>query len=303
MSGTLFITGGTGLLGSHLVRLAAKSGRWQQVHATYRSLNPNYHKAYWHYVDARNFMRPVLDRLEPTCIVHTLAMTAPDECEQKKLDAWQINVKATEELADFAQRKKARLIFCSTDQVFDGTKGSYREQDEPAPLNFYGDSKVEAENGIAAALPASSVIARISLMYGFNLNSRPGFFDQMCEALAQRREIKLFTDQFRSPISAGNAAECLLELADHPFTGVIHLGGPDRISRFEFGRLLARIMKTEDGSLRPVPMSDVASRARRPRDVSLDTRLARKTLRTRIVGLEEGLQSVVLSPRNTHAIS
>ena len=289
----LLITGGTGNLGSHLVRLALKAEKWDEVHATYHMLNPNFHKIFWHFLDARNSILPALNRIKPTCIIHTMALSSPDECEKRKLDAWQINVKTTGEIISYANSNTVRLIYTSTDLVFDGEKGNYSEADKACPVNFYGDTKLEVENEMLEILSTGNyVIARLGLLYGFNLNQRLNFFDTIYNGLRNQTEIRLFEDQYRSFMNLSNAAACLMELASINYHGMIHLAGPERLSRFEFGLRLAHHLKLSDATIIKSKMEDVPSLSRRPKDVSFNIDLARKTLKTTIQAVDEGIRSM-----------
>jgi len=289
----LLITGGTGSLGSHLVRLALKTEKWDEVHATYHTLNPNFHKIFWHFTDARNSILPTLNRIKPTCVIHTMALSSPDECEKRKLDAWQINVKTTNEIITYADNNATRLIYTSTDLVFDGEKGNYSELDKACPVNFYGDTKVEVENDMLEILSAKNyVIARLGLLYGFNLNQRLNFFDSIYNGLRNQTKVKLFEDQYRSFMNLGNAATCLMELTSNDYHGMIHLAGPERLSRFEFGLRLAHHLKLSDATLIRAKMEDLPSLSRRPKDVSLNINLAQKTLKTIIQSVDEGIRSI-----------
>ncbi len=293
MPGRLLITGGTGTLGSHLVRLASKSGVWSEVHATYHTTNPNFHKVFWHYTDARNLTLPLLKKINPQYLIHTLAMTSPDECEKRKLDAWQINVKSVNEIIDYCNTHETRLIFTSSDQVFDGTKGAYSEDDQPHPINFYGDSKLEAENEISENLITKNhVIARLGLLYGFNLNMGVNFFETLHVALKNQTPIRLFTDQFRSMISAMNAAECLLELAQNNYNGMLHVAGPEKISRYDFGLRLCHHAKTPVLPMLKSKMDEVKVLAKRPADVTLNIARAKEILETRMLTVDEGLRQI-----------
>ena len=293
MSRILLITGGTGTLGSHLVRAAAKSRDWDEVHATYHTLNPNFHKISWHYMDARNYIHPTLTRVKPTCIIHTMAMSSIVECERKKLDAWQVNVKATTEVINYANINGASVVFTSTDLVFDGTKGRYEITDVPSPINFYGDSKFEAENEILENLTgARYVIARLSLLYGLNLNQRLNFFDTMYNRIRNGPPIDLFDDEYRSFASVANIAEALLELATGNYQGIVHLGGPDRMSRYTFGLSLARLLNLPQSNIRSAKQADHVSIGRRPADVSLDISRTKEVIKTRLQSAEEGLRQM-----------
>jgi dTDP-4-dehydrorhamnose reductase len=293
----LLITGGTGTLGSHLVRLARNQGGWAEIHSTYHTLNPNYHRVYWHYADARNGLFDVLQKTQPTHILHTLAMTSPDECESRKLEAWEVNVKSTQEVAQFAENNGSRLIFTSTDLIFDGKAGGYTESANSAPVNFYGDTKVEAENTIRENMPSGNyVLIRLSLMYGFNYNGRKTFFDFMVDHVKNRRMLELYHDQIRSMISTPNAAEILMKLVTHDFTGVLHVGGPRSVSRFQFGKKLAERLGVPSECVVSTSMQHTTGRARRPAHVSLNTGLLQKILDVKLLDIDDGLRQVLSIP-------
>lgn len=288
----ILITGGTGNLGSHLVRQAIASGVWDEVHATYRNVNPNFQKAYWHLMDAQESVESTLEKTKPTHIVHTLAMSDPDECERRKLDAWQINVGVTKTIATYANQENARLIYTSSDLVFNGEKGNYAETDEPSPINFYGDTKLEAEVAVREHVTSNDyVIVRLANMYGLNLNQRPNFFSRQVDALKEKKKITLYTDQRRSMISLSDAAAGVLELADLTFEGMLHLGG-EAMSRYDFGRRLAAQLKIPDKTLEPVASSSVRHWAKRPSDVTLNSAAAQKLLKTSFRGVEECLKEI-----------
>lgn len=304
MAKKILITGGTGTLGSHLVRQAIHSNRWDSVHATYNSVNPNFHKVFWHFMDARNLIRSLLEKISPDVIIHTLAMSSPDACEKKKLDSWQINVETVKEISHFCHAHSARLIFTSTDLVFDGEKGNYTESDSPNPVNFYGDTKFEAEQEILNSEMASMhAVVRLSLLYGVNLNLQPTFFHRILHALHHGQPIDLFKDQFRSMLSVSNAAECLLELAESDFTGLLHLAGPERINRYDFGVRLANHIGISPEPLKEALSSEAKLMAKRPADVSLCNQLALQTLKTKLLSIDEGLQSIFTDKSYTEMIS
>ncbi len=293
MAKKILITGGTGTLGSHLVRQAVTGNRWESVHATYYSVNPNYHKVFWHFMDARNLIRTFLEKIRPDVIIHTLAMSSPDECEKKKLDSWQINVETVKEINHYCQAHSARLVFTSTDLVFDGEKGNYAETDSPNPVNFYGDTKYEAEQEILN--PEHTVrpaVIRLSLMYGINLNLQPTFFHRILHSMHHRQDLDLFQDQYRTMISVSNAAECLLEIAESDFSGILHLAGPERINRYNFGVRLAAHLGLPNDTLKSSNIDKAKLTARRPADVSLNNNLAVSILKTPILSIDDGLESI-----------
>jgi dTDP-4-dehydrorhamnose reductase len=185
-----------------------------------------------------------------------------------------VNVEGTAALAEEAEKAGARFVLVSTDLVFDGSKGSYRESDPVAPLSVYGGTKAEAEAEAAAC--GRHVIARASLLYGPSIVGRPSFFDEQVAALRTNRPLNLFEDEWRTPLSLAAAARALLAIAHSDFRGMIHLGGPERLSRLEMGMLLANHLGTGRQAIVRATREGASSPEPRPRDTSLDSALWRK---------------------------
>ena len=202
----------------------------------------------------------------PDVVVHAAAVSAVAQCYREPHRALAINVRASALLADLAEQAGARLLLVSTDMVFDGAKGDYREEDVPAPLSVYGRSKADAER---AVLAHGGAVARVSLLFGPGLAGRPSFFDEQVAALRQRRPIALFADEWRTPLSLETAAQGLLAVARSSFTGLLHLGGPERLSRLEMGQRLARFLGADPAVLVAASRTAVAGPEPRPRDLAL----------------------------------
>src|SRR5262249_22294263 len=145
--------------------------------------------------------------------------------------AKRVNTHATTALGRTGAQVGARLVFSSTDMVFAGDDAPYREADEPRPRSHYGRTKLAAEQALRG-LPGCLVV-RIPLMFGLPCTSRKTTFADQLAALREGRPLRLFTDEFRTPIHVEDAARALLALARSALTGVIHVAGPERLSRFE----------------------------------------------------------------------
>jgi dTDP-4-dehydrorhamnose reductase len=204
---------------------------------------------------------------KPDIIVHAGAMARVDACFADPERARQINTNATKLLCDLSGN--ARVVYVSTDLVFDGECAPYTERDRPSPLSVYGRSKAEAEPAVLAT--SSGVVARVSLMFGPNLNGRRGFFDNLLDALRTGRPLTLFEDEWRTPLYLMTAAMMIVTLARSDFAGLIHLGGPERLSRLEMGQRLARVFQLSDSSLVTAQRNATPGAEPRPRDVSLDS--------------------------------
>jgi dTDP-4-dehydrorhamnose reductase len=205
----------------------------------------------------------------PACVIHAAAHATIAQCARAPEAAWQVNVEATRRLADLAAAAGARFVLLSTDLVFDGERPSYREEDEPSPLSTYGRTKVAAERAVLAH-PRGAVL-RLSLLYGPALGGRPSFFDEQVAALRQGRPCPLFEDEWRTPLDLVTAAQGILDVARSDFRGVLHMGGPERMSRLEMGHRLATFLGADPSVFVPAVRAQAASPEPRPRDVSLDS--------------------------------
>ena len=161
------------------------------------------------------------------------------------------------------------FLFTSSDLVFDGLNPPYAEEDEPSPVSYYGEHKALAESGIKDRYPPS-VICRMPLMFGEPGPIATSFIQPLIKAMTEENGVNLFVDEFRTPVSGKDAAQGLMIALDN-LPGIIHLGGPERISRYEFGKLVADTFKIRDAKLNACKQVEIKMAAARPPDVSLDS--------------------------------
>ena len=216
-------------------------------------------------------LRAALEELQPSVIIHAGAMSAADDVRRNPALGRTINTDATMVLADWAGHRGARLIYTSTDLVFDGSKAMWTEEDATNPLLEYGRTKSAAEPYVQAA--PGGVVARVSLLYGPTITGRPSFFTTTLDAVRQGQSRQLFTDEWRTPLDYRTAAEVLCGLAlDHTeVTGVLHLGGPERISRYDLLLRSVRCLGLDAGLIVPALAARTVMPEPRPQDVSLGT--------------------------------
>lgn len=288
MKPTVLITGSSGFLGRNLLKFSTKNFN---LVAQYRNSPP---AAYGENVQflKLDFLKNnwgKLNNIKLQVIIHTAAMASIDECEAQQKSAHQINYQATCRLVDIAARRKIRFIFISSDVVFDGDKGNYSETDEPHAVNFYAQTKIAAEKYVIENHP-NAVVVRPGLFYGLALNGRPSFTEIMLQHLYAGKQIYAFTDQYRTPILVNNLVSALWELAENSYCGYLHLAGPQRLSRWDLGKLLCEIFKLDENLLIPVKSQEVKLLAKRPQDCSLNISLSRSLLKTQFVDCRSGLQ-------------
>lgn len=275
-------------MGGHVAVLARND--WN-VFATYTSQTAKYTKVTFLHLDLEDeeSIHSVMNQVHPHAVIHCAAWSNIDSCEVQPERAFRVNTGGTEILAKHCNGSQCRLVFTSSDMVFDGQDGCYSEKDQTNPINVYGETKVAAEKAIRSACP-DSVIARVALVYGQSKISGNSFSKKILDSASRGKVVRLFTDQIRTPILVDDLARALLELADHDFCGTIHLGGAEGVNRYQLGLRLAELKNISRDLLQPVTMADVQSKGPRPRDVSFDIGLARRVLKTRLLGYYEGLE-------------
>ncbi|MBI84807.1 MAG: hypothetical protein CMJ81_16565 [Planctomycetaceae bacterium] len=211
---------------------------------------------------------------EPEIVVHTAAASTIAACHADPTRAKQVNVEVSSHLTELAEAANAKMVILSTDLVFDGERGQYHEQDVVGPLSHYGGTKVMAEQ-VVKQYP-NHVVIRLSLLYALGEGSESTFLDRQIEALRQRQPCNLFVDEWRTPLWTPDAAQAVLDIACSDYQGTIHLGGPERLSRFEWGCRIAATLCFNPEDISPVSRASVPAAEPRPRDVSLDSSLWRE---------------------------
>lgn len=206
-------------------------------------------------------------QFQPEIVVHAAALSRVEECYGDPRRAFRVNVVATGQLAQCAMQHQSRFLYVSTDLVFDGTEGDYYEGDDPRPLSVYGSTKLAGET--CAEQCPNAVIVRLSLLFGPGLGRQPTFFDRQVQSLRAGKRLTLFDDEYRTPLYLETAAAALVEIARSDVTGVWHVAGMERLSRYEMGLRLAMQLGA-DLRLLEASSSEGRFSEPRPRDVSLD---------------------------------
>lgn len=276
LSRPLVVLGGSGFLGAQVLRRAAAAG-WERTVSLSRATGLDLATA-----DPRT-IESALRAHSAGAVLLCAAMAKIDECEREPERAAATNTRAPESVARACASLGLRLVHVSTDLAFGATPappGGFRENHEPAPISVYGHTKVAGERAVLAAYPAA-LVARIPLLYGDSLGRGLGATDGLLAALARGETPTLFTDEWRTPLDVLDAADALLELTLGSVSGLLHLAGPERLSRAELGRraLLAAGLPV---TFRTASRSTAPANNVRPADVCLDTSLARRLLRTRL---------------------
>lgn len=205
----------------------------------------------------------------PEGVLHTAALASVSDCHRDPQRAERVNANGSAILAELADRAKIPFLHVSTDMVFDGERAPYRVEDAVAPVSVYGRTKAEAER-VVLAYPRNTVV-RVPLLFGPTRTSRPSFFDQQLLALRQGQRITLFYNEWRTPLSLLVAARTLLVLVASAPCGLLHVGGPERLSRLEMGQRLAVFLGCDKGGVEAISRTRVAAAEPRQADLSLDS--------------------------------
>ncbi|HEX4048814.1 MAG TPA: SDR family oxidoreductase, partial [Elusimicrobiota bacterium] len=256
----VLVVGGTGLVGNALLRTWTARGRDISA-ATYHC----HASGGFLQLDMQNEarVRELLERLRPGVVAVPAANPFVDYCERHPAETRRVNVDGTLNVARACRAVDARMIFYSSDYVFDGSKGVYTEEDATCPINEYGRQKAETERGVLAADPRN-IVLRTSGAYGWQWEPK-NFVLQIRAKLSAGQEMTVAEDVRYNPTYAENLAEITADLVEAGASGIYHVVGADEIVRFEFAARAARAFGLDAGLLKPAPMSALASSTPRPK--------------------------------------
>jgi dTDP-4-dehydrorhamnose reductase len=224
----------------------------------------------------------------PDIIVHAGAVSKPDDCELDQPLAWQINTGGTHHLLEAAAAHKAFFVYISTDFVFDGEQGMYTEDDEPAPVNYYGQTKLEAEQAVQA-YPYPWAVVRTVLVYGQPLAGRSNILSIVKEKLEKGEGYKVVDDQVRTPTYVGDLADGIVSVIQKKATGTWHLSGEDVLTPYEMACKTADFLGFDRGLLTRVTADTFTQPAKRPAKTGFNIAKAKRELDYKPVSFEKGL--------------
>lgn len=268
MAGRWLLTGASGQLGGHILQQLVAGGGEKAFLALHgRSGAPGAAQAASIDLSDDAALRSAVRAFRPTHVLHVAALSAVGECHARPDAARRINVLATAALAEEAERVAARLIYTSTDMVFAGDRAPYREADPVRPLSVYGHSKAAGEAAVLGR--RGGLVVRLPLMYGLSKTARATTFAQQISALRAGQPLRLFVDEFRTPLWLADAAAALIALAASDRVGLIHVAGPERLSRFDLIARCAALLGLSGQGLTAISRREVDAPEPRPEDLSL----------------------------------
>ncbi len=265
----VLLTGASGQLGAYLIDRLRDGGH--RLDAWSGSSPAGHHGVPFVPVDLTNPRTTLksLDRVDAEVIVHAAAVSTAEGVRRDPIRARAVNVEATARLAAWCARRDRRLVFTSTDLVFDGSRPWNREDDPAEPVLAYGRSKRMAEPTVLAT--PRGLVARLSLLYGPSHCGREGYFDRTIAAIRAGQPQTFFDDEYRTPLHLAVAADLLVRLAESDVAGLVHVGGPERVSRYELLCRCAMAHGLDPDLVLANRQADADLPEPRPADVSLAT--------------------------------
>ena len=276
----ILLTGANGLFGQHLLTLLTNRQGYE-VFATGVGENRNPSGQYTYLpCDLTNQVevKKLIDFSRPDYLIHAAAKTQVDDCEVNRKLCWDSNVGATQYLLDEMSESGGHFQYISTDFVFDGNRGNYIETDEPAPVNYYGESKLEAEKLVQASGLGWS-IARTVLVYGVGRDmSRSNIITWIYKSLKNKQPIKVVTDQIRTPTNVNDLAAGSLLMLQNGAEGIFHISGDEIMSPYDLAIKIADYFDFDQSLITPVDASTFSQAGRRPQKTGFIIKKARQVL-------------------------
>lgn len=264
----ILITGANGLLGQALVRRLSASHEYDLL-ATSRHDDPRFEDASCGYtpMDVTNpdDVSAVFQDFTPNVVINCAAMSDVSTCEDYRNEAWAVNARAVKRLAKKCSQTGARLVQLSTDFVFNGKRGPYAEAARPDPVNYYGRTKLAAENAVRKAGRSNWAIVRTVLLYGTGRKlSRSSTVLRVIDKLSQGEPVQIVDDQYRTPTYVDDLAVGIERLVHFEKTGIYHLSGRELVSVYELACTAAEVFDLDASLVEPVPSDHFDDAVERP---------------------------------------
>ncbi|KUG24155.1 dtdp-4-dehydrorhamnose reductase [hydrocarbon metagenome] len=286
------VIGSAGLIGEHLMRASINQGL-DIIGTDFTYKDPSL------FIDIRlrDSIQTILEKNNPQIIFLPAAIPNVDYCELNPLESYSTNVEGVCNVVTAANIIGAKLVYFSSDYIFDGKSGPYSEVDTPNPINEYGKQKLIAEHYIALH-SNNYLIIRTTIVYGWESQGK-NFICRLLKTLKNKNILKVPMDQIGNPTYAPNFAEAVIELVTKGIAGVYHMAGPDRINRYNFACEAAKIFGLGTEFIHPILTADLGQPALRPLGVGMKVDKAKAVLSTQLMGYQEGLRSMATSMHHT----
>ena len=284
----ILLTGASGLLGLNLA--LAVDGKKNQVYGVANTIPMRWvdFKSIQAELTEDGVLDRLLDEYTPEVIIHCAAIANVDDCEAKPELAKKINAELPGQIAKAAADRKIKMVQISTDAVFDGQKGNYTETDQPNPLSVYARTKWEGEQAVLEANP-NALVARVNF-YGWSVTGKRSLAEWFVNNLSEGQRVKGFTDILFCPMMVLDLVDTMMESVEKDLCGLYHMVGPETMSKFDFGRAIARKFGFDPELVQPASVQDGGLKAARSPNLTLNTSKLADALGHDLPAFDSGLQ-------------
>jgi dTDP-4-dehydrorhamnose reductase len=292
----ILITGITGLLGRSLYNTTRKEHKLCGLYYPERDLPITFDIPVFPInITEKKIMAKIIKDFKPDVVIHTAGIGNVDYAEQNKEEAHRINVGGTRTIIDLCEQNDIRLIYISSNAVFNGNDPLYSETDSTGPIHYYGKLKVEAEE-LVKSIKTDWVIVRPILMYGWPYPAeRSNLVVFWLNTLRSCQPIKVVDNVYSKPLYSHSCAEAIWAIIDQKKKGLYHVAGLDHLSLYEFALLTANVFQLNEKLINPVPDSYFPELTPRPRDTSFSTEKIERELGFKPMSVREGLLHMKMS--------
>lgn len=290
----ILITGGTGLLGHHLIKSAPEA---YKVSCTFFPAHKKASIPYScdkHLLDVSDAgeVLAAFRKIRPDYVVHTASLADVDYAEKHREEAEKVNMGGTENIITACRDVGAAIIYISSNAVFDGKKPPYSEEDPLNPLSYYGCLKAKEEDMVRKSSLRHSIVRAI-LMYGWNLEvERKNSVTWLLDALGSGRPVNMVDDIFCNPLFAMDSCRVIWKIIELNKEGIFHVGGKDELSRYEFARVIADVFGLDKDLIKPVKNEFFSGIAPRPVNTTYNIGKIGRELGIFPLGSREGLEEM-----------
>lgn len=232
----------------------------------------------------------LLDKAKPDWLVNCVALADVDQCEKQPELAQALNVELPRRLAIEAAKRDISLLHISTDAVFDGQSGNYREEDVPSPLSEYGRSKLDGEHAVREANP-DAIVARVNF-FGWGISGKRSLSEFFYNKLSAGEVVLGLTDRYFSPLLVNDLSQLLLQMLEEGLSGLYHVASPVGLSKYDFGREIAQRFSFDQKLLEPVEAQSLNYAAARAQDLRLNTQKIQKALAADLPDVHSGIEGL-----------
>lgn len=284
----ILVIGANGLLGSRIIEVG--KGRFE-FYGTY--LSPKMKGKNMSKLDVtdREKVFKAIQKIRPDCVINTAALHNVDYCETHPEESWNVNVEGTKNVAEACKLLGSKMVFISSDYVFDGKKLKYTEKDKPTPQSYYAKCKLIAEK-VIDVLDVNHIIVRASVLYGKGGTGKKNFVLWVLEQLKNNKKIRIVTDQHNNPTFADSLAEIIFRLYEKGAKGLFHATGPECMSRYEFAHRIAKVFGLKKSPIKPITTPELNQISPRPERVNMVVDKVTRVSGMSPMSVEEGLKEL-----------